>query len=289
MLQYLVMRKSFFLAALFAFTILYISTAPVACIQSSNDTRKSSKGENMSSSQPSDAEIQQRDAEIQRLNKEATDARGKSDFWDTATVIVLWAAAFAAGLTATFAIKLNTSKNALINKQVELAAAKEERQAVQLHRLDDDLTKAKKALSEQQERAAKAETARLHLEELIQPRGFSAAEEGRIIIACRPFAGHHVRFETQAFDIEAAQLAFRMRDILTKAGITAVTFEVGSLISSGEIIFDVHINGPHTERNLMRALAASLPTESVVVASTSEENNRGVVIILVGAKRFPTK
>ena len=64
-----------------------------------------------------------------------------------------------------------------------------ERQAAQLRQFDRDLTEAKTKLSEQQERAAKAESALLELQQKLADRTLTDAQLDEIIGSLKPFSG----------------------------------------------------------------------------------------------------
>ncbi|MGC2851383.1 MAG: hypothetical protein WB556_15465, partial [Candidatus Acidiferrum sp.] len=107
-------------------------------------------------------------------------------------------------------------------------------------------------------------SARVKLQEQIQPREFTPAEEKRIVAACVPFAGHTVKLRSQPYDVEGAVFASLLAQVLAKTKLRLIADIGNNFMQNIPMTFDVHITGPENEQELVKTLAKSIATPRII-------------------------
>jgi len=132
-------------------------------------------------------------------------------------------------------------------------------------------------------------TARVKLEEQIQPRWYTVAEQERIIAACSPpkFAGKLVAIRTIPYDVEGAVFASALAEFLhNKTKLFLRTEGIGNpFMQNLPMFLDVHVAGPADERELVHVLTKALAGSRVKVGDAGGFS-APVTTIFIGAKRL---
>jgi len=130
---------------------------------------------------------------------------------------------------------------------------------------------------------------RLKLEAQVAPRRLNVEQQKAITASLKGFNGRAVRLATYQFDVDAGILATQVKPALQQAGIL-VEDGISRVFLIGGFAVGIHIAGPATEQDLVKALTDSLVRDGKLAASnTGTKQPPGVVgtdkvTVLIGPK-----
>lgn len=106
---------------------------------------------------------------------------------------------------------------------------------------------------------------RMKLEAKIAPRTLDASQQSYVAAACRRFAGHTVRMESYALDVEGQVLAWEISAALTSAGLH-MAYPISDLPFGGFLV-GARLTAPISEQALAVAIYVSLTQEGIGIAA----------------------
>jgi len=121
------------------------------------------------------------------------------------------------------------------------------------------IAEARRAAAEAQSSAEAERLERMRLQAIVAPRSLSLDEQRQIAEVCRRFAGHRAIVSSYGLDGEGAAIGGQLIALLRLAlGNDNVLDSRASSVVTGGFQFGIHLRGPDSERDFIRALSDSL-------------------------------
>lgn len=190
--------------------------------------------------------------EIQSLTERAQQLTRAVDWWNTATVWALVAAAITAiAIVVTTRMTLNRAKE-LADIQAKLLQMKDSQIASDLRAKELKIAEANQTASEANERAGKFATEaaelnaeNLRLEEAIDPRRLTRRQQ-EALSSLSAFSGRFVNIKSYSSDTEGLILATQILDAFKKSRLRIEDNRL-TMQPAGSISFGVSVEGPDTD------------------------------------------
>src|SRR5262249_36834035 len=145
-----------------------------------------------------------------------------------------------------------------------LEAAVAEAQA-QARKFEADIASSNARAEEAKRLAEREKLERVKLEAQVAPRRLTPEQRKALTASLKTFSGRTVRLATYQLDVDAGLLATQLKPALQEAGLL-VEDMISRIFLIGGFAVGIHVAGPSTEQDFVKALTESLMRDGKLVA-----------------------